>query len=337
MSQVAARAGVSVMTVSYTYNRADRVSAESRDKVLQAAAELGYAGPDPAARSLRCGSTRTLGVILGEHLTYAFDNPQAVTFLAGIAEVCADRGYGMLIVPIAGTAEDSLRVSEAAVDAFIIWTTTDDDPVLDAVSGRGRTAIIHGGPARTGFEIVSIDNRAAAFAMGMKTFAGARRPAILSFPLDSSRETVLAAGVDPDTVRFPVTRQRLLGYRDAIEALGLDWNDVVVGATATNNEGEARSLAERMFALEHSVDAIAAMSDEQALGVLDAAAIAQLAIPETLSVSGWDDSKAAALHQLSSVAQDLRAQGALAARLALGEHAEPAPDEWSLVVRASTR
>jgi DNA-binding LacI/PurR family transcriptional regulator len=305
--------------------------------VLQAAAELGYAGPDAAARSLRYGSTRTLGVILGEHLTYAFDNPQAVTFLAGIAEVCADRGYGMLIVPVDGGEEDSLRVSSAAVDAFVIWTTADDAPVLDAVSASGRPAVIHGGPARPGFTLVSIDNRAAAFAMGMKTFAGAHRPAILSFPLDSSHKTVLASGVDPDTVRFPVTRQRLLGYRDAIEALGLDWNNVFVGATATNNEGEARSLAEQMLALEHHVDAIAAMSDEQALGVLNAAAIAQLAVPETLAVSGWDDSRAAALNQLSSVFQDLRTQGALAARLALGEHPDPASSEWSVATRASTR
>jgi DNA-binding LacI/PurR family transcriptional regulator len=337
MTQVAARAGVSVMTVSYTYNRADRVSAESRDKVLRAAAELGYTGPDPAARSLRYGSTRTLGVILGEHLTYAFENAQAVTFLAGIAEVCADRGYGMLIVPITGTAEDSARVSEAAADAFIVWTTTDDDPVLDAVSASGRPAVIHGGPDRASMQLVSIDNRAAAFAVGMKTFAGARRPAVLSFPLNSARETVLTSGIDPDAVRFPVTRHRLLGYRDAIQALGLDWSGVIIGATATNNRGEARSLAERMLAFEHPVDAIAAMSDEQALGVLDAAGIAQLAIPDTLSLSGWDDSKAAALHQLSSVAQDLRAQGALAARLALGDPATPAPVDWSVVIRETTR
>jgi DNA-binding LacI/PurR family transcriptional regulator len=337
MSQVAARAGVSVMTVSYTYNRADRVSAESRDKVLQAAAELGYQGPDPAARSLRYGSTRTLGVILGEHLTYAFDNAQAIAFLAGIAEVCADRGYGMLIVPTTGAAEDSLRVSEAAVDAFVIWTTTDDDPVLDAVSRSGRPTVIHGGPARAGFKLVSIDNRAAAFAMGLKTFAGARRPAILSFPLDAERQTVLSSSIDPDTVRFPVTRQRLLGFRDAIEALEMDWDDVVIGAAATNNQDEARSLAERMLALDHPVDAIAAMSDEQALGVLNAATNAQLAIPETLSVSGWDDSKVAAAHRLSSVAQDLRDQGALAARIALGDQDELTPEKWSVVARTSTR
>ncbi len=325
------------MTVSYTYNRADRVSAESRERVLRAAAELGYAGPDPAARSLRYGNTRTLGVILGEHLTYAFDNPQAVAFLAGIAEVCADRGHGMLIVPTTGADDDSRRVAEAAVDAFIVWTTTDDSPVLDAVSATGRPAVIHGGPARAGSAVVSIDNRAAARAMGLETFAGARRPAVLSFPLDAERKTVLAPGIDPDTVRFPVTRQRLLGYRDAIETLGLDWKDVLVGATATNDEGEARSLAERMLTLDHPVDAIAAMSDEQAIGVLKAAASARLAIPDALSVSGWDDSTAAAANNLSSVAQDLRAQGASAAGLALGDRADTDAAEWSVVVRTSTR
>ncbi|TFC28119.1 hypothetical protein E3O53_06950 [Cryobacterium sp. TMT2-18-3] len=166
---------------------------------------------------------------------------------------------------------------------------------------------------------------------------GARRPAILSFPLNAARTTVLVTGIDPDTVQFPVTRQRLLGYRDAVEALGLNWKDVVVGATATNDEGEARSLAQRMLTLDHQVDAIAAMSDEQAVGVLKAATSALLRIPETLSISGWDDSKAAAENDLSSVAQDLRAQGASAARLALGDRAEAGAHDWSVVVRTSTR
>lgn len=336
MSQVAARAGVSVMTVSYTYNRSDRVSAASRAKVLRAAAELGYAGPDPAARSLRYGSTRTLGVVLGEHLTYAFDNPQAVSFLAGIADVCADKGYGLLLVPITGAEGDSQRVADSAVDAFVVWTTADDDPVLDAVGNFGRTAVVHGGPAREGFHLVSIDNRAAAFAMGMQTFAGARHPAILSFPLDRERKTVLTPGIDPVSVRFPVTRERLLGYRDAVEKLGFAWEDVLVGAAATNDAGEARSLAERMLAVDHPIDAIAAMSDELALGVLRAGTVAGATAPAKLMVSGWDDSDAARLNQLSSVAQDLRAQGAACARLALGEQVESYADEWSVVVRRST-
>jgi DNA-binding LacI/PurR family transcriptional regulator len=328
MSQVATRAGVSVMTVSYAYSRPERVSAESRDKVARAAAELGYSGPDPAARSLRYGTTRTIGVIFGEHLTYAFDNPQAVAFLAGVAEVCAERGHGMLIVPISGSVEDSRRVAESAVDAFVIWTTSDDDPVLAAVTATGRTAVIHGAPARPGLQSVGIDDRAAAFEMG-------RRTGVLSFPLDRRRATLLSAGIDPDSALFPVTRQRLLGFRDAVESLGLDWRNVLVGVAATNDEGEARSLATSMLTDGSGVDAIAAMSDVQAVGVLGAATALMLDVPQRLSISGWDDSADAASQALSSVAQDLRAQGAAAARLALGGRADSA--EWSVVIRASTR
>src|SRR5918997_6686467 len=138
LAQVAELAGVSVMTASYTYNRPGRVSAQARAKVLAAADHLGYAGPDPKARSLRRGSTRTLGVVLGEHLTYAFDDPGAVSFLAGIADVCADRGYGMTILPITGAADDVRRITAAAVDGFIVWTTSDDDPVLAAVQAMRR-------------------------------------------------------------------------------------------------------------------------------------------------------------------------------------------------------
>src|SRR3954469_13880032 len=133
LAQVAERAGVSVMTASYAYGRPDRVSDRARAGVLAAAARLGYAGPDPSARSLRRGSTRTLGVVLGEHLSYAFEDPQAVSFLAGIAHVCADRGYGMTILPITGAADDVPRIMGAAVDGFIVWTTVDDDPILASV------------------------------------------------------------------------------------------------------------------------------------------------------------------------------------------------------------
>src|SRR3954454_25050347 len=147
------------MTASYTYNQPSRVSEPARSKVLAAAARLGYAGPDPSARSLRRGSTRTLGVVLGEHLSYAFEDPGAVSFLAGVADVCADRGYGMTILPITGGDEDVSRVADAAVDGFIVWPTSEDDPVLAAVRGTKRPAVIHGGPALEGLRLVTIDNR----------------------------------------------------------------------------------------------------------------------------------------------------------------------------------
>src|SRR5215218_6975108 len=187
LAQVAELAGVSVMTASYSYNQPDRVSDQARAKVLAAAAQLGYPGPDPRARSLRRGSTRTLGVVLGEHLSYAFDDPGAVSFLAGIADVCAERGYGMTILPITGGADDVPRISNAAVDGFVVWTTSDDDPVLAAIRARNRPAVVHGGPAPPGLGLVSIDNRAAARAVGAVAFVASRRPAVLSFPLSRDR------------------------------------------------------------------------------------------------------------------------------------------------------
>lgn len=329
MTDVARAAGVSPMTVSYTYNRPDRVSAESRDKVLRAAAALGYAGPDPSARSLRYGATRTLGVVLGEHLTYAFDDPQAVVFLAGVAEVCAERGYGMLIVPTGTGDEDGDRVTGAAVDAYIVWTTTADDPVLAAARSTRRPVVIHGGPVLDGTTLVSIDNRRAARAVGAEVFATARHPAVLGFPLDRRRETFVRAGIDPSTVAYPVTRDRLAGYRDAAEELGVDWSQVPIGVCRTNDEGEARTIMRQLLASAPEIDAVAAMSDLLALAVLREAG-------GRLRVSGWDDSAIAREHDLTTVAQSLREQGSACATAALGDPAPDHHDAWRLVRRTST-
>lgn len=146
MRQVAAEAGVGMMTVSYTYTRPDRVAASTRERVLEAAARLGYRGPDPVARSLRRGATRNLGVVFGEHLTYAFEDPQAARFLAGVSSVCVVERLGLTLIPTTGDPDDIERVRESAVDGFVVWTTTADDPVLDAVAATGRPAAVQGVP-----------------------------------------------------------------------------------------------------------------------------------------------------------------------------------------------
>ena len=329
MNDVARAAGVSPMTVSYTYNQPARVSAESRTRVLETAAALGYAGPDPRARSLRYGSTRTLGVVLGEHLTYAFEDPQAVLFLAGLAEVCAERGFGLLIVPTGTGDEDRDRVLAAAVDAYVVWTTTADDPVLAAARSTRRPVVVHSGPGVDGTVTIGIDDRSAAHAVGAEVFAGCRRPVVLSFPVDRSRASFLGTGLDPAAVPYPVTRDRLAGYRDAARELGLDWSRVPVGVCRTNDEGEARTVMSRLLDAEPDLDAVAAMSDQLALGALRAA-------PGPLRVSGWDDSAVARQHDLTTVAQSLREQGAACATAALGGPVADHRDAWQVVRRSST-
>jgi DNA-binding LacI/PurR family transcriptional regulator len=340
LREVAARAGVSTMTASYTYNRPERVSADARARVLAAAAELGYAGPDPKALSLRRGSSRTVGVVLGESLTYAFEDPQAASFLAGVASVCAAAGYGMTILPTTGAADDAKRIHETPADGFIVWTTVDDDPVLSAIAASRRPAVVQGGPARDGLALVGIDDTAAARAIGTVAFAGARRPAVLSFPLGRDRAAQVGRG--PDTtagkVPFPVTRARLRGYRAAARASGHPWSEVLVAVCPRNSAEDAERAATALLGGPERPDAIAAMSDQLAAGVLRAAAGLGIQVPDQLAVTGWDDDRVAAELGVTTVAQSLRDQGATCAEIVLGRSPAPAgPAAWTIVHRASTR
>src|SRR3954447_20961413 len=187
MRHVAAEAGVAVMTVSYSYTRPQRVAAPTRARVFEAAERLGYHGPDPVARSLRSGSSGSLGVVLGEHLTYAFEDPQAARFLAGVSKVCVENRLGLVLIPSTGEPDDVQRVREAAVDGFVLWTTTDDDPVLPAVAATGRPAAIQGGPGAPGVHLVAADDEAAARAVATYMLRDARTPLVLSHPFDRAR------------------------------------------------------------------------------------------------------------------------------------------------------
>jgi DNA-binding LacI/PurR family transcriptional regulator len=338
MTDVARAAGVSAMTVSYVYSRPDRVAEATAETVRRAARRLGYPGPHPGARSLRRGRAGSLGVVLGEPLTYAFEDPQAARFLAGVAGVCAAERVGLTLVPITGAAEDVERVAEAAVDGFVVWTTADDDPVVEAVAATGLPAVVHAGPRHRTLAVVGIDDRAAARAVGAEAFAGARRPAVLSFPLDRARRAATLHGPDPAAAIFPVTRHRLEGLRDACVATGGDWTRVPVVVCSRNSAAEGEAGAAELLRGADAPDAIAAMSDELALGALRAAADGGVSVPDALAVTGWDDTEAAAPAGLTTVAQSLHDQGARCARLALaGEATGVHEASWRIVRRASTR
>jgi DNA-binding LacI/PurR family transcriptional regulator len=340
LRQVADAAGVSVMTASYVYSRPERVAPGTAAKVRAAADMLGYPGPHPGARSLRRGRAGSLGVILGERLTYAFDDPQAARFLAGVAEICAAAGVGLTLVPITGAASDVQRVAEAVVDGFVVWTTSDDDPVLDAVAASGLPAVVHAGPRRPGLPVVGIDDRAAAAAIGRLAFAGAERPVVLSFPVNRDRAQVMLAGPPGPAVTYPVTRHRWDGFLDAWREAGGVPAGLRVAACPANATACGEAVADQVFRGDDPPDAIAAMSDELALGALRAAARAGRAVPGAVAITGWDDSDTAAPAGLTTLRQSLRDQGKRCAHIALG-HPEPAgtqdPPGWQVIRRTSTR
>lgn len=330
MRDVARAAGVSVMTVSYTYSQPHRVASVTRERVLEAVAQLGYPGPNAAARNLRSGHTGNLGVILGEQLTYAFADLQATAFLAGVAEVCTEHAMGLTLIPISGGSADADQVRQAAVDGFVVWTTVDDDPVLGAVVASKLPAAVHGGPAVEGLHLVTVDNQAAAAAIGAVGLRGATRPAALSFPLNNQRNAGLVFGPDPASATFPVTRDRLVGYREAVASAGLNWADVPVAVLSRNDGAEAGHALKQ---LPSDTDTVLAMSDELALAALHTAT---RTVPDQLAITGWDDTAAAAEAGLTTVAQSLQDQGRRCARLVVGDPPGPEPT-WTVITRGSTR
>src|ERR687894_1779401 len=125
MTRVAEELGVSPMTISNAYNHPERLSESLREQIFEAAERLGYAGPDPVARSLRRQKTNVAGVLYSNPLSYAFDDPAQVLLLKGVAAATEEAGMGLLLVPgsVGTSVEDrASAVIDAAVDGFIVYS-----------------------------------------------------------------------------------------------------------------------------------------------------------------------------------------------------------------------
>jgi DNA-binding LacI/PurR family transcriptional regulator len=350
MTDVAREAGVSVMTVSYVFSRPQRVSPGIRERVIQAARRLNYHGPDPAARSLARGRSNSVGVVVGEGLTYAFDDSQSTRFLVGVAAVCVEYQQNMVLIPAAGDSGDVSRVREAAVDSYILWTGVRDGPVLDAVIATRKPVAIQGPPpgslrpdpgqaadsADRRIRVVAADDRSAASAVTAVTFAGARAPAVVSFALTPESSPRIVRGPSVSKVAFASARERLRGIQRQCRRMRIPWSDVRVAVVQRNNRQDAQTLLEELVDGPSPPDAIVAMSDELALGVLDIIDQRGWRVPGNVTVSGWDDSPAAAQHDLTSVHQSLEEQGTLCALFVLGREGQNDNPAWRLIERGST-
>jgi DNA-binding LacI/PurR family transcriptional regulator len=304
LSDVAARAGVSVGSASQAFGRPELVSVETRRRVLSAAEALGYAGPDPAARRLRLGRAGALGVIFSERLRYQFTDPAAPAFLGGLAAGMEDSNLGLLLLPDSRYRDAAAAtVSGAAVDGFVIYSTVRNDPRIEAALGRRVPVVTVDQPRDAPTPFIGIDDRAAARAAAEHLRdLGHTRVGVLSF----------VSALDPEgTLALDLSVERLAGYEDG---LGDAWDAQLVRTCRPNAVEPARRTARDLLTGERPPTAILAMSDVLALGALQAAAELGIAVPAELSVVGFDDSPAAALATpaLTTVAQPHEEKGRLA-------------------------
>jgi DNA-binding LacI/PurR family transcriptional regulator len=345
---VAKAVGVSPTTVSNAYNRPHKLTPALRRRILGAAHELGYPGPNPAARSLRRGRAGSVGLLFGEALTYVFQDPGAVEFLRGLAEGTASHNTVLQLIAAldADREEGASLLANAIVDGLVVWTLPDRHPLLRLARERNIPLVTHGGPRLDGIPFVGIDDRAAAQAAAEHLLQlGHRSLTIISFPFGPSRR---ARHRDPAGIGRPsyrVTRERLAGYTAAANAATRHPVTPSIYEVAVNSRDEGRRAALALLQATPRPTAVLAMSDELAVGVLAAARELDLRVPDDVSVLGWDDSSSARDSEpaLSTIGQSLHDQGRLCAQLLIAAtRGQIAADElvhlspWQLVTRDST-
>ena len=348
LKEVAAEVGVSPATVSNAYNRPDQLSGEVREKVMEAARRLGYAGPDPTARGLRRGRAGAIGVLYADRLSYAFADPAAVLFFEGVSRAAEEAGLGLLLVPgsISGR-HDPEAVRGAAVDGFIVYCMAEGDRMIGAVRDRRLPAVLVDDPPEIfaeGMSRVGVDDEGGARAAAEHLVElGHRRIAIVSFELAPQPVGGLAGPERQAQVAFRSTRLRLDGYRKAVEGAGVAWEAVPVYECPENVPEEGANAARVLLGMDPRPTALLATSDQLAFGVIEAATEMGLSVPGDLSVVGFDDVPEAARSNppLTTVHQDHVEKGLLAGRLLVarlgGEEPEaPKTLRTRLVVREST-
>ena len=323
LASLAAELGVSRTTVSNAYNRPDQLAPATRERILAAAAARGYVGPDPTARSLRTRRQDSVGVLLTEHLSYAFEDMASVDFLAGMAEASAGASTTLTLIPAGpdtvGASDDSHAgqlVGSAAVDGFVVYSVAAGDAYLEAVRRRGLPVVVCDQPTDSGLPFVGIDDRAAIAPAARALIESSHtRIGILTIRLHRER---LDGFVSPEQLAaadMHVQRSRVLGALDVFQEAGLSPESIPVVTRHINDSRTAYAAAEELLTAHPDLTAVLCTTDSMALGVLSYARDHGIAVPSQLSVTGFDGIAPALAVGLSTVVQPNKAKGAAAGHM----------------------
>jgi len=325
IEDVAARAGVSTATVSRALRGLPNVSAATRRRVLVAARDLDYVASANAS-SLASGRTSTVAVVSPYLARWFFGQ-----VIGAAVTVLRDAGFDLLLYNV-DTSERRTRFFRELplrrrVDAVMIVTLPLTDTEVASLAGLG-IPVCTVGLSVPGFSSVRIDD-----------VAGARKAVNHLLALGHRRVAMIGGGRSA-LAHFTTPDDRRTGYATALKAAGIRREvDLDIEGDYTVDGGE-RAMAS-LLACPTLPTAIFAQSDEMAMGALRAIRKVGLRCPEDISVVGFDDHELAALFDLTTVAQPVQKQGALAARrllAALGGAAHPTAEELPtrLVVRGTT-
>ncbi|MEV4669339.1 LacI family DNA-binding transcriptional regulator [Microbacterium sp. LWO12-1.2] len=283
IADVARGAGVATSTASVVFSGKAKVAAATRERVLAAAAELGYAGPDPRAASLRRGRSGIVAVVLEGHLRAAFLDPVTTAMMDGLTDGLAELSAGILLMRDE-PGEDGSALASAPVDAFVlIGCSGRTRASLEVVRGRGLPVVVIEGDAGDDIPRITLDNAAAAADVARHVRdLGHRDVALVTLSLDAERERGLVTQERIATATVDVTIDRLAGMREVFPDA-----PAISASGSLIDEG---AIVGRMLLADPATrpTAVLAQSDLLAVGVIRAAEELGLRVPEDVSVAGFD-------------------------------------------------
>ncbi len=322
IGEVAAQAGVSVSTVSKVINDRYGIAEDTSARVRAVIEELGYHA-SLVGQSLRSRRTNVLGVLVTDI------EPFSAELLKGVARAVHNTDYELIVFSGSGRSRDQggwerrylSRISGTLADGAILVTPGS----IDEVFGSPVVAVDHNVHSST-LPTVDSDN-----------LNGAVSATEYLIRLGHRRIAFLAGRPDLESARL---RER--GYRQALATAGIAVDEGLIrvgGYEAETATAPARELLE----LDPRPTAVFAANDTTALETMAVARSLGLAVPQDLSVIGFDNVPESALGNppLTTVEQPIQKMGSEAVRLLIELIEDPSqpPDRvvlpTKLVVRES--
>lgn len=277
ITDVARLAGVSRTTVSYVLNNVTgiHISEQTRQRVLDAARELDY-HPNAIARSLARKKTLTLGLVLCSNLDRLSSDAFLPGVIYGIGSITSAAGFRLLVEVVDSNRPDSYisLIREFHSDGIILAGVRIDDPNLEKLNPEEFPVVLWGKMPNSSLPSVDVDN------------ASAARMAVEHLIALGHSRIACITNAAPDVT--PEAADRLKGYRYALEAHGIGYDDLLV----RYGDYQERSGYEAMRSLLDQIErptAVFVASDVVALGALSAARAAGLNVPHDLALVGFDD------------------------------------------------
>ncbi len=315
ISDVARAAGVSVATVSRALRGVSTVNAATRARVLRAADDLDYVA-SPTAASLASGRTRVIGIVTPFLTRWFF-----ATAVSAIEKTLREYGYHVLLIDL----EADSHLERRALTSQMLSKRVDGLITLNVPLRPGELALIE----KLTLPVVAIGNPVPGHPLIHIDDAGAARQAVDHLAGLGHTKIGYVGAVPANAEHRLVPWGRLTGFRDAMREHGLVLNSEWVITCDWTAQGAAKQST-ALFLRDDAPTAIVAASDEIAIGVMAIAAQSDYRVPQDLSIVGVDNYVLSDVLKLTTVRQDVIAQGRAAAdtllHILLSPTEEPGPD-----------